>query len=108
MTPAQARAAMMSVVPAYMAGISILGIDGLPDDRVQLVIRTPIGSSAVEVPVPNPPPLTRHQAQALAADAESRILLALRPFEGDCGRGFNGRRGVLPVQTQYSADEGWV
>jgi hypothetical protein len=47
--------------------------------------------------------------EAFVADAESRIHLLLRPYEGEAGRGFNASRGTLDIAEPGSvAGEGAV
>jgi len=109
MTRAQALITMQALQPLMTAaGLrDVIGVDGQDGDLGQLMIRTPVGVIAVLVPLPNAFPVA-NLIPVLAA-AQSSIRSSLRPFEGDCGRGFNGRRGKLAVAPPgFSANEGWV
>lgn len=107
MTRAQALATMGTVRP-LLAGYDIAGIDGLDGDLGQLMVRTPAGT-VVAVAVPLGPLFPVANIVALLAAVQATLRETLRPFEGDCGRGFNGRRGKLMIGSPgFSANEGWV
>lgn len=106
MTPEEAREWMaLNAVPFLRAaGHAVFDFDGLDGDRGQLLLSVPSGD-LLSVVVPIFLPIT-----AMRAVAENEIRLALRPFEGDCGRGFNSAgRGVIEIGSRgYRANDGWV
>lgn len=109
MTRAQALAQMVILRPLVEGAgqYGITGIDGLDGDRGQFMVATPTGAVlAVEIDLP---PLPILNFVPLVQAAQVAITRAMRPFAGDCGRGFNGRRGFLAVGSPgFSANEGWV
>lgn|SRR5678815_3123781 len=109
MTRAQALLTMQAVQPLLQAvGLGrVVGIDGLDGNYGQLMIATPVGVTAVQVPLGNTFPVP--SLTQVVVNAQAAIRSVLRPFEGDCGRGFNGRRGKLEIGSSgFSANEGWV
>lgn len=110
MTRAQALITMQALRPLLVqAGQrDIRGIDGLDGDRGQVMVGTPSGGVlGVIVELPNVFPVA--DLITVLAAVQGTIRSKLRPFEGECGRGFNGRRGKLEVGSPgYSANEGWV
>jgi len=108
MTRAQALLTMQALLPLLQAsGMQRVTVDGLDGDRGQLMVQTPVGVLPVIVTLPDVFPVAN--LTALLATTQAAVTTALRPFEGECGRGFNGRRGKLAVGSPgYSANEGWV
>jgi hypothetical protein len=107
-TPAQVKAALTPVVDRLLAlGQPVVAFDGLQGDVGQIMIQAPSGRVlAVTMPVTAPVLLP---LDAFVATAQQRVTEALRPFEGECGRGFNGSRGTLAVgERGYGSSDGWV
>lgn len=107
MTRAQVLAVIELAVPFLAAGgHQVLYVTGLDNNVASLLVGSPLGPLPVEFTLPE-----SWLADGPGVDViETHIRHALRPFEGEAGRGFNDAgRGALAVgSTGYSANDGWV
>lgn len=89
LTPAQVRTAMIPLVRRLLgAGHAVAGFDGIAENLGQFTVTTKTGVPlSVEMPIRRK---TLSPLEVFVADAESRIRMALRPYEiwADTGAGW--------------------
>lgn len=106
LTPAQVRAAMVPLVRRLVnGGTPVVDFAGIGPDLGQFVIRTPVGTIPVEMPITLAAlvPLT-----PFVADAQARIRVVLAPFESELQGGFLRRaRSLQPGEPGMSPADGW-
>lgn len=108
LTPAQIRAALTPLVRRLRGAYAVAGFGAAGDNLGYVTVTAPNGAAvqvtlAVDV-------LTLTPLEPFLAAVQDALRAALRPFEGECGRGFDkAGRGALAVGSAgFSARDGWV
>lgn len=108
LTPAQIRAALRPLARRIGAQWGLLAFGAAGPNLGYLAIRGPLGGTLQILLTVDQLVLT--PLAAYVADVQGKLRTALRPFEGEFGRGFDkaGRSSLAVGSRGYSANDGWV